>query len=323
MSGTPLATNDQLLAELPSVSQVEGDFASPYPAVSGGGDRAAIARGRLVEVYELPGGKLLRTIAHRATVSTVAFASGGHDLVTGAIDGTLLVTTDGREPTLLQSSPSAIDVAGLLADGRVVAVDATRKMRVYAPESGRLLAEVDVPTRVGLLRPSSDARRLVTVPSFTGDTAPAVLWDLERYRRTATLAGNAGQVFSARFQAGDRAIITAGNDGAVRMWDGMTGRLRQTYRATSRFFADAILSPDGRMVLAGDAEGQLRFWDAASARALWTLPAHKSHLVGVHFEAGDIVTRGFAGDVSRWTLPAPELVIEACSDHDRCANVVQ
>ena len=64
------------------------------------------------------------------------------------------------------------------------------------------------------------------------------------------------------------------------------------------------------MVVAGDADGLLRFWDTSNGRPLWTLPAHRSHLVGVHFEGNDIVTRGFAGDVSRWTLPKPEVVIE-------------
>ena len=89
-----------------------------------------------------------------------------------------------------------------------------------------------------------------------------------------------------------------------------TGRLRQTYRGGSRFLADATLAPDGSMVVAGDADGLLRFWDTSNGRPLWKLPAHKSHLVGVHFEGNDIVTRGFAGDVSRWTLPKPGTVID-------------
>jgi len=79
--------HDQLLAELPSVTTVAGDFASAFPAVSAAGDRAAIARGDTVEVYELPGGRLARTIRHSAAVDTVAFASAGHDLVSGATDG--------------------------------------------------------------------------------------------------------------------------------------------------------------------------------------------------------------------------------------------
>jgi WD40 repeat protein len=76
--------------------------------------------------------------------------------------------------------------------------------------------------------------------------------------------------------------------------------------------ADATLSPDGALVTAGDADGLLRFWDAASARPLWTLRAHRSLLVGIRIEGDTLVTRGFAGDVARWSLPTPAAVIEAC-----------
>jgi len=44
---------------------------------------------------------------------------------------------------------------------------------------------------------------------------------------------------------------------------------------------------------------------------LWTLRAHQSHVVGIHFEGDSIVTRGFAGDVTRWTVPLPSQVIGA------------
>jgi hypothetical protein len=35
-------------------------------------------------------------------------------------------------------------------------------------------------------------------------------------------------------------------------------------------------------------------------------------VIGIHFEGDDRVTRGFGGDVARWTLPKPEQVIAAC-----------
>jgi hypothetical protein len=65
------------------------------------------------------------------------------------------------------------------------------------------------------------------------------------------------------------------------------------------------------MVLGGDADGILRFWDTSSGRLLWTLPTHKAYVIGIHFEGDDIVTRGFGGDGARWTLPKPEQVIAA------------
>jgi hypothetical protein len=65
------------------------------------------------------------------------------------------------------------------------------------------------------------------------------------------------------------------------------------------------------MVIAGGSDGLLWFWDRVTARPLWTLQGHSSDVGGIHFEGDEMVTRGFAGDVSRWTLPEPEQVIEA------------
>ncbi|HEX7941294.1 MAG TPA: hypothetical protein VF488_05790, partial [Gemmatimonadaceae bacterium] len=55
----------------------------------------------------------------------------------------------------------------------------------------------------------------------------------------------------------------------------------------------------------------LRFWDVQTGRPLWTMPAHKLRVTGIHFAAGDIVTRGFGGEISRWHLPEPSAVIGA------------
>ena len=65
--------------------------------------------------------------------------------------------------------------------------------------------------------------------------------------------------------------------------------------------------------------GSLRFWDAASGAKLWTLPAHKSAVIGVHLDGVDIVTRGFAGEIARWRLPRSGAVMEACAHHPPCA----
>ena len=275
---------DQLLAELPGVSHVEGDFTSAFPAVSAAGDRAAIARGNTVEVYELPGGRLLRTIAHGAPVNAVVFARTGRDLASGAIDGSLIVAYESGAHVAFPTVSAGIDAVGFLSDGRVVAADARRRLRVHDP-GGLVVADLELPRRVMSLR--IEGTRLVTLPAaalVTGNEGPPLLLDLEHYRVIARLEGHVGRVFSARWMAGDQ-ILTAGGDGTVRLWDGSTGQLRQTYRGSSNFLADATLTADG-LVIAGGADGLLRFWDRASGRPLWTLPAQTSSLIGVHVEGG-------------------------------------
>ncbi|HEX8110338.1 MAG TPA: hypothetical protein VF516_21550, partial [Kofleriaceae bacterium] len=309
---------DQPVAELPSVTRIEGgDFTSAAPAVSAAGDRAAIARNRVVEVYQLPARRLLRAVPHSAPVSSVAYASTGRDLISGAVDGLLLIThDDGTQRSL--HAPAGIDAAELLPDGRAVVSDALRHLRIYGPGS-TVLADLELPTRVMSLR--GDQTRLVAIPSYLSEASPPLLIDLERYRVIAQLAGHVGQVFSARWVAGGR-ILTAGADGTARMWDGVTGRLLQVYRGGSRFLGDVTLMTDD-VVIGGDADGVLRFWDATSGAKLWALQAHKSAIIGVHVEGNGVVTRGFTGEISRWRLPAAEEVIGACGNHPHCAIVAQ
>lgn len=171
---------DQLVAELPSVPPVDDDFASALPAVSAAGDRAAIARGSIVEVYELPGGKLEYTVRHDAAVNAVAFATTGHALVSGATDGSLLVTQDNGAQLALPRSSAGIDVVGFLPDGRLVAADAWRRLRVYDAR-GTLLAELEMMARSLALRMSPDSRRLLSLPRFVGKVAPP-----ERYGTSST-----------------------------------------------------------------------------------------------------------------------------------------
>jgi WD40 repeat protein len=305
---------DLLLAELPGVIRAQGDFAGALPAVSPGGDRAAIARGNTVEIYELPGGRLLRTIGHGAPVNAVAFAPAGHALVSGGVDGSLVLTYDDREPTMLQASGAGIDAAAILPDGRVVAADANRRLRIY--DSGSAIADLEVVARVGMLRPSPHGRHLIAIPSSTipssdGKAGPPALWDLEHQRLIAQLEGHTGRVFSARWIAPDR-LLTAGSDGMVRLWDGDTGAPGRVYRGGSPQFSDATISPDGSVIVAAGSDGALWLWDIAG-RPLWTLQAHAARVIGVHFEGDDLVTHGFAGDVSRWALPPAQHVIEATS----------
>ena len=297
--------HDQLLVELPSVAPATSDFSSP--AVDAGGDRAAIARSGTVEIYELPSGRLLRTIRHGAPVNVIAFGPAGHDLVSGATDGSLLVTRDAAEPIALPASSSGIDAVAILPDGRVAAADAHGQLRFYDPDRNTLLVDLETPTRVRMLRPSSDGIRLVTIPSLTGKAAPPLLWDLAHYRLIAQLEGHAGYVFSARFTASG--VLTVGGDGAARLWERDTGRLLQTYRSSSSFLADAVIDPDQAMLVASGNDGFLWFWDLPTGRPLWKLQAHSFRAIGLHFEGSALVTRGFSGEISRWVLPSSGRVI--------------
>ena len=294
------------------MTTVEGSDSSAFPALTATGDRAAIARGNTVEVYALPSGQLLRTITHSAAVNAVAFAPAGHDLVSGDVDGSLRLTHDEGDPIALPMSPAGIDAAAILADGRVVVADASDRLRVIGPDRNALLMNRSVPSRISLLRPSPDGRRLVTI-SIASEQTPPALWDLDKYQLVRQLEGHVmGRVFTARFVGSGHEILTTGSDGTARLWDAATGRPGQSFEGDLHFLVDAALAPDGSVIVAGGSDGFLRFWDTSDGRLLWMLQAHRSYVVGVHYEGSDLITRSIAGDVARWALPPPDRTIAAC-----------
>ena len=289
---------DQLLGVLPSALAGEVGAEPPLPAVNAAGDRTAVARGDHVDLYELPGPRLVRSVRHAAAVMSVAIDDASGAVASGDAGGVVMVTQPGAEPAALVRDGAPVDALAWLPGGRLAIADRAGLLRVV-DGTGAELAVAHAPPRPALLRPSNDGGRIVVVPSATSPDAP-VLWrvgDLEARR----LAGHTGRVMAARWIAGDR-ILTAGVDGMARMWDG-EGRLLQAYRGGALYLVDVALSPDGALVVGGDWGGLLRYWDAATGRPLWITPAHRGAVVGLHFEGEDLVTRGVGGEVSRWRIP--------------------
>lgn len=280
---------DELLAELPEVS---GGDRVPYPVVSARGDRAAIARGATAEVYELPGGRLLRTVRRGTAVTALAFEASG-DLITGAVSGALLVTRDDGSTAQELGGSTAIDALAALPGGRIAVADAGGRVRIVPGGP-----EIDVGIRARMLRPSPDGRRLLVVAYYSERAEPMALVDLDRGAITR-LEGPAA--YTARWVSGG--ILSAHADGAARIW-GADGALRRTYIGGARFLADAELSPDGTMVVGGGGDGLLRFWDTETGKPLWVVAAHRPYVMGLHFEGSEIVTRGTGGEVARWRIPA-------------------
>jgi WD40 repeat protein/serine/threonine protein kinase len=307
--------HDQLITELPVFAPFN-IVSSPAPLVAEAKNRAALPHGARVDVYDLPSGALVRTIVHGAEVTALAFTADGKALATGTADGALRVTRDGGETFTLSPMSAKIDAVDFLADGSVVYADAHR-LRAYLPTRA-LLADLALPRQIAALR--SRGMRVITIPTIpaalTAETP--LLIDLSTSPvRVAKLEGHIGRVAVVHW-VGDR-ILTAGFDGTVRLWDGVTGKLAQTYHAGPALLLDAAVTDDG-LIVAGDTSGQLRFWDRIGGRLLWSFRAHRSVIAEVHVQGSDLVTRGLSGDLVHWQFPNSQSVISACLDRQPCTK---
>jgi len=293
----------KLLAELPSPTPPSGNFLSAPPAVSATGDRAAIATGNAVTIYELPSRRIVRIVHHDTAVTTVAFAPSGRDLVSGSIDGSLVVTPDGNDPVEVARLPAAIDVAALLPDGHVVVADARPWLGVYrVMRHSAPIVEHAMQARTTLLRFSSDGQALLAIPTTATVQSP-LLWRLDQPSPGWQLDTHNAPVVSARFVNDNREVLTGSGDGTARLWDAQSGRLRRSYSHGASYVADVAFDPDGAFAVTAGGDGVLRFWDVSSGRMIWVLQAHQSGIIGIHLDGAGIVTRALTGEIARWKLP--------------------
>jgi WD40 repeat protein len=296
--------NDTLLAELPAPHPLPA-IPDPYPAVTALGDRAAVALNNTVAVFALPGGARVRTIEHPALVRALAFAPAGHDLVTASADGTLLVSRDDRAPVALPKSASAITAVVFTSDGQIIAASAgDHHLRAYDVARGQAAYELDGSAQsadVRALRISPDGQRLIAI-AMDKNTVVPVLWDVPGRRRLGTLGPGKEIVLAARF-VDDHRIVTASRDGAAQLWDATTGELQRAFLGSRVVLFDAAVNPEGTILATAALDGALRFWDIASGRLIWVLHAHPSFVNGLHFAGGSVVSRGYGGDIARWSLP--------------------
>jgi len=279
---------DRLLAELPAIE--DGDRV-PYPVVSEDGDRVAIAHGAAAEVYELPGGRLVRSVRHEAAVTALAFS--GDELVSASADGVVLATR-GEGSVTIAGSGAQVDALVVLPSGLIAAADASAHVRVLG-DTGRTFS---VTARARMLRASPDGRHLLAVPSYTDGTSSPTLIDLGH--GSAVQVDSGSKVYSARWTSAG--ILTAHADGSARIWSD-DGRLLAIMQGERSFLADATLS--GAHVIGAAGDGALRFWDASTGARIWELSAPNMRIIGISSGPWGIVARGSGGGMSRWVIPDP------------------
>ena len=72
--------------------------------------------------------------------------------------------------------------------------------------------------------------------------------------------GHSGRITSLQFFDGGREFVSASADGTVRLWNRRKSRARQTFGSAGTKVANAVVSPDGRMIATGKDNGTVQIW---------------------------------------------------------------
>ncbi len=167
-----------------------------------------------------------------------------------------------------------------------------------APRSRRIVVEIEPATRRHELSHAPLAGEKVSPQVRRGRGRPP-----ERLP-SLTLTGH-GRVLSAIAAPDGRTFFSAGEDGAIRVWD-IGGREIERLSGHDGPIHALAISADGILLMSGGADATVRVWEVASGRSLATLEAHEHPVrsVAVSTDGVSLVSGDAGGGVVVWDVAA-------------------
>ncbi len=193
-----------------------------------------------------------------------------------------------RLVTVLAYSPDGTQLASAGADGLFVWDLRQGKFESFdQPEPHTILS----------LAYSSDGKQLLS----GDDAGQIILWDLQTRASITMIAASESPVRTVAFL--EKRWIASGDDGIIRIWH--EGDLLHEWIGHKRAVLALAVSPDGRQVVSGDADGIVRVWSVSTGQTSHVLKASSDavNAVAITGSGRQAVTGGADGVVRLWQLP--------------------
>jgi WD40 repeat protein len=138
--------------------------------------------------------------------------------------------------------------------------------------SGKVVRRLDAaPMDPGRLAISRDGRWLAATDLVLRRKK---VWDLATGEELGRqFIGHEGTVSGVRFSPDGRSIITASDDGTVRVWNPTTGQQQRVLRH-NKWVRGVAVAPDGKWIASNSLDNTVRLWDMATGKEVYRLPGH-------------------------------------------------
>jgi hypothetical protein len=250
-----LPWDDAALRRLPAREvKAWGSLAAGYRPVgalapTADGRRLAVAKGNLIDLFEL-GGESPRRVAglkgHRDVVQSLAWSPDGSLLVSGGYRRVLVWDAAGKQLRELS--------AGLA--GRVTGLTFTK-----------------------------DGRQLVVADSVASVGAQLQVFNVADWETVKRFPAHTDAIYDVALSADGTRLATASADKLTRLWstDGWTEE--GTLEGHTDYVLAVAFAPDGDRIATGSADATIKVWNVATRKQISTFSDRKSELAitGLHW----------------------------------------
>ncbi|HSQ17254.1 MAG TPA: WD40 repeat domain-containing protein, partial [Anaerolineales bacterium] len=146
----------------------------------------------------------------------------------------------------------------------------------------------------------------------TADTENIRVWDVSTRRESGVLAGHTdfvwGLAWSPITPDGTSLLVSASQDGTVRLWDVAANTATVTLNTGWAYCVD--WSPDGQRLAVGTNSGEVQVWDVASQQMLhtWQSPTHTAVLsLGWSPDGNTIASGEWGGEIYLWDVATSQV----------------
>jgi WD40 repeat protein len=235
-------------------------------------------------VWSIAGKQRAVLRGHAGEIHHAAFDATGKRVVTAGADRTARVwdAGAGREELVLRGHADEVMSAGFGA-GRVVTVGRDQTMRIWDALTGKALATItDVDWLRGLPLSPDGAR--VLAEGLKDRTAPR-LYRLDTAALEHVLSGHGQRVRSGVFSPDSKQVVTADDEGTLRLWSVATGKVVRTLKTAAGGLWTVAFSKDGRRLVTAGYDTAVRVHDARTGKELSTVLRQEGALRSAAFTA--------------------------------------